>query len=406
MTDIKDTLLRYYAYANAGDWAAWCDLFAENAVVDEQLAGHIEGLPALRRLMKNGLVGYAAFQNVPERVLVSGAEGAVLSRITGRTHTGAVISAPVMNYFVFDAAGKIAYMTNVHDTVPFAPLSDPANREGRMKKRILVGLSEWGYWGEELVGPLHAFDAAGYEVTFFTPKGKRPVALGASLDPSYVDPPLGRSVTSQENAKRALELESSGRLARPKDLSRWFPERPYISSPTYLRELEAYHSALAERQSEIEAYDALLLVGGSGALLDLVNNFRVHDLILAFYRLGKPIATECYAVGCLAFAREEDRKSIIRGKHVTGHLLEYDYKEGTGFVGTDFVMGPPPYPLEYILRDAVEPGGEYHANIGHPTSAIVDYPFITSRSTPDSYLCGELVVAVLEKGLRKYGWEA
>lgn len=406
MASIQEHLSRYYAYANAGDWAAWCDLFAEDTVLDEQLAGRIEGLPALRRLMKDGLTGYAEFQNVPERALISGLEAAVLSRITGKTHTGAVISARVMNYFRFDDAGKIAYMTNVHDTVPFAPLSDPANRGGRMKKRILMGLSEWGYWGEELVGPLHAFDAAGYEVTFFTPKGKKPVALRASLDPSYIDPALGRSVTSAENAKKARAIESSDRLNNPKDLSRWFPERPYISSSTYLRELEAYHAALAERQKELEGYDALLLVGGSGAIVDLVNNYRVHDLILGFYRLGKPIAMECYAVGCLAFARDEDRKSIIRGKHVTGHLLEYDYKEGTGFEGTDFVMGPPPYVLEYILRDAVAPDGEYHANIGNPTSVIVDYPFITSRSTPDSYLCGELVVAVLEKGLRKYGWVA
>jgi putative intracellular protease/amidase len=311
-----------------------------------------------------------------------------------------------MNYFRFDPAGRIAYMANFHDTVPFAPLFDPANQRGNVKKKILVGLSEWGYWGEELVGPLHAFDAAGYEVTFFTPKGKKPVALAASLDPTYIDPPLGRSVTSEETARRVRELEASGRLDHPMNLSRWFPERPYASSPTYLRELEAYHATLAERQREIEGYDALLVVGGSGALVDLVNNARLHDLILAFYRLDKPLAMECYGVGCLAFAREEDRASILRGKHVTGHCLEYDYKDGTGFAGIDFNMGPPPYPLELILRDAVGPGGEYHGNVGHPTSAIVDYPFITSRSTPDSYLCGQLVVDVLEKGLRKYGWVA
>ena len=29
---------------------------------------------------------------------------------------------------------------------------------------ILVVLSEWGYWGEELLGPLETFDAAGYQV--------------------------------------------------------------------------------------------------------------------------------------------------------------------------------------------------------------------------------------------------
>ena len=89
-----------------------------------------------------------------------------------------------------------------------------------------------------------------------------------------------------------------------------------------------------------------------------MNNQRVHDLILAFYDADKLIGAECYGVACLAFARNwEDRKSILAGKHVTGHCIEYDYKYGTGFMGTNFVMGPPPYPLEWILRDATAPGG-------------------------------------------------
>ena len=67
-------------------------------------------------------------------------------------------------------------------------------------------------------------------------------------------------------------------------------------------------------------------------------------------------------------------------------------------------MGPPPYPLEYILRDATAPDGRVHGNVGHATSVIVDYPFITGRSTPDSYLTGEKMVEVLEKGLKRYGW--
>ena len=37
-----------------------------------------------------------------------------------------------------------------------------------MSKKILVVLSEWGYWGEELVGPLEVLDAAGYESVFMT----------------------------------------------------------------------------------------------------------------------------------------------------------------------------------------------------------------------------------------------
>jgi putative intracellular protease/amidase len=167
-----------------------------------------------------------------------------------------------------------------------------------------------------------------------------------------------------------------------------------------------------EAQRGIEKYDALLIVGGSGPLVDLANNQRCHDLILAFLAADKPVGAECYGVACLAFARDMNlRQSIIRGKHVTGHCLEYDYKDGTGFVVArntflDFNMGPPPYPLEFILRDATGPDGGYHGNFGHPTSVIVDYPFITGRSTPDSVLTGQKMIEVLDGSppLRRWGW--
>ena len=176
--------------------------------------------------------------------------------------------------------------------------------------------------------------------------------------------------------------------------------------------MEIYNQKIVLAEEEVAKYDAMIIVGGSGPLFDLVNNQRVHDLILAFYRANKPIAAECYGVTCLAFARNiENRKSIIHGKRVTGHCLEYDYKDGTGYMEdrdkpADFNMGPPPYPLEYILRDATGHCGEYIGNFGHPTSVIVDYPFVTGRSTPDSYLTGRKVIEVLDGNppLRRWGW--
>lgn len=274
-------------------------------------------------------------------------------------------------------------------------------------KKILTILSEWGYWGEELVGPLEAFDAEGYYVDFATPMGKRPIALPPSMDPYFIDPPLGKPVVSQEMAEKVKQLDDpkNPRLDNPIVLSKWLPDRPYWSSPKFLREMEAYYKAVDEVQKDLEQYDTLLIVGGSGPIIDLANNHRVHELILSFYRMGKPIAAECYGVTCLAFARDlGDRKSIIWGKHVTGHCKEYDYLDGTGFVGTDINMGPPPYPLEYILRDATGPDGQYHGNVGKEISVIVDYPFITGRSTPDSYMTGKKLVEVLEQGLTRYGW--
>jgi putative intracellular protease/amidase len=285
------------------------------------------------------------------------------------------------------------------------------------RRRILVVLSEWGYWGEELAGPLGELDRAGYRVDFCTPTGKRPNAIPVSMDPDYFDPPLNRPVTTPEMAARVRELDDPStaqgkRLDGPIDLSAWFPERPYFSAPCFVRLLEAYHRQLVTARRRLAELDALLIVGGSGPIVDLVNNQRVHDLILAFVEADKPVAAECYGVACLAFARDMNlRRSLIWGKHVTGHCLEYDYKDGTGFVKArgqflDFNMGPPPYPLEFILRDATGPDGAYHGNFGRPTSVIVDYPFITGRSTPDSVLTGQKLIEVLDGAppLRRWGW--
>lgn len=281
-----------------------------------------------------------------------------------------------------------------------------------MAKKILVVVSEWGFWGEELIGPIEVFEKAGYQSVFMTPTGKRPVAIGVSMDPTYVDPPLGRSVTSPEMAAKVKQIDdpSDKRLDNPLSLADLIPLHPYWSAPEVLRKWESYYRDVAAAQEKLKEYDALLIVGGSGPIVDLVNNNRAHELILAFLRLGKPVAAECYGVACLAFARDlGERKSIIWGKHVTGHCKEYDYLDGTGFMkargqGLDFNMGPPPYPLEYILRDATGPDGGYHGNVGKETSVIVDYPFITGRSTPDAYLTGEKIIEVLEKGLKRFGW--
>ncbi|GIE30763.1 hypothetical protein Ait01nite_038080 [Actinoplanes italicus] len=285
--------------------------------------------------------------------------------------------------------------------------------------KVLFAVSEWGYWGEELVGPLEACDQAGYEVEFVTPTGARPTPLAVSMNTDYADPPQGKAVTSAEMARKTRDLDATDRLDKPHDLAGWLPERPYPSSPAYLRDSEEYYRKVERVVThDLPAYDALVIVGGSGAMVDLANNQRLHELILGFVRLDRPVAAVCYGVAALAFARDPLRKlSIIRGKRVTGHPIDYDYHDGTGFEGPHAVdgsnsgfgdgyvnFGPPFYPLEYILRDAVGPEGEFIGNVGHVESVIVDHPFITARSTESSVGCGRALVDVLGQGLRRYGW--
>ncbi|CAN5720997.1 hypothetical protein BH23DEI1_BH23DEI1_08110 [soil metagenome] len=116
----REILDAYYDRANAGAWDAWCDLFTEDVVIDEQLAGHIEGLGTLRPMMNGMARAYSAFQNVPTHVLVEADQGAVVSHISAANAAGVPIEADVMNYFRF-RGGKIAYMANFHDARPFAP---------------------------------------------------------------------------------------------------------------------------------------------------------------------------------------------------------------------------------------------------------------------------------------------
>jgi len=119
--ETRDVVNRYYELANAGDWDAWCDLFAADQVMDEQLAGRVEGRETLRGMMKGFPGMYASFSNVPAHIVVEGEQAAVVSHISARTPAGDSIEANVANYFQVKD-GLITYMGNFHDTKPFAPV--------------------------------------------------------------------------------------------------------------------------------------------------------------------------------------------------------------------------------------------------------------------------------------------
>jgi putative intracellular protease/amidase len=275
-----------------------------------------------------------------------------------------------------------------------------------MSRKFLIVLSEWGYWGEELIGPLDAIQKRGDSFDFVTAKGKKPPALPPSMEVGFFDVPLDKVVTDEYYAKRTREVFESDLTDHPINLEEWFPMRPYFAQPNFAHKLEAYYNEREKKWEDLKQYDALIMAGGSGPMVDMVNNQRVHDLIFGFLNQGKLVVAECYAVAALAFAREwSDRdKAIIYGKHVTGHALEYDWKVGTGFAVSPLDFGTPFYPLELILRAAVGPDGQYHGGVGHTLSTILDYPFLTGRSTQDSALVGELTYKVLDEGLKRYGW--
>ncbi|GGU27873.1 nuclear transport factor 2 family protein [Streptomyces violascens] len=117
--EIVDT---YYRLANSGEWDAWCDLFAVDQTMDEQLAGHVEGRETLREMMKGFPEMYASFSNTPVHIVVDGEQAAVVSHISAVTTGGDTVEAEVCNYFRI-SSGLIHYMSNFHDSVPFAAVT-------------------------------------------------------------------------------------------------------------------------------------------------------------------------------------------------------------------------------------------------------------------------------------------
>jgi ketosteroid isomerase-like protein len=118
----RDVIEMYYDSVNRGDWDTWLTLFKDDVAIDEQLAGHVEGVEILRGAIDVMQRGYSKFQNVPRHIVVEGEQAAVVSHISAANASREPIEADVANYFRLED-GKIAYMANFHDSVPFQPFT-------------------------------------------------------------------------------------------------------------------------------------------------------------------------------------------------------------------------------------------------------------------------------------------
>jgi ketosteroid isomerase-like protein len=121
MTNLE-IIQKYFELASAGKWDDWFDLFSEDMVYQEQLAGRIEGRETMRPMMQGFPQAYKVFKNEARSMFVSGDEGAAVSHISAQAmkYPDEPIEAEAMLYLKFKD-GKIVYAQNFHDSKPFAP---------------------------------------------------------------------------------------------------------------------------------------------------------------------------------------------------------------------------------------------------------------------------------------------
>jgi len=253
-----------------------------------------------------------------------------------------------------------------------------------MKKKVLILATNYGTWGEELQAPWDIIKAAGHEVTLATWFGKKPLPLMVSCDPEFFDPIIKTYVNPPEVCDRIKELT---------DGNEW-------------------DSPLKFAEADMKDFDAVVLTGGLGAMIDMCNNFHVHKLIKDAIAQDKLVGALCYAVSALVFCREDDENqhSVIWGKKITAHPASWDFY-GPEWEFTYDLYGATPdnngtdvhspgflWPVEHLVREAVGPDGlciaREDASREDPEVAF-DWPFVTGTSVESSIAYGEKIVEVL-----------
>lgn len=117
-----ETIDKVFYYLNdgftKGNLDSWVELFADDFVMDEQLAGHVEGVEPIKALARGMLNGYSKWIQNPWKVITQGDEAFVFWDIEAITSNGVEINAKGANFYRVKN-GKLVYLTNCHDTVPF-----------------------------------------------------------------------------------------------------------------------------------------------------------------------------------------------------------------------------------------------------------------------------------------------
>lgn len=204
---------------------------------------------------------------------------------------------------------------------------------------------ETGWWAEELFAPLERLEGAGHKVDLASPLGGKPVLDQVSLQSDY--DPDGKYKAMYESGR----ADSTVKLA-----------------DVHARE-----------------YDALLIVGGHGAMYDLAKDSHLHSLINEMYDQGSIIAAECHGPAPLIWATRPDGKSIIEGKTVTGYPNEI---EPEGLLDI----------LPFSLEDELTKTARYDkGSLEKKAHAVwADDQIVTSRDPFSSELMGEELVKALK----------
>lgn len=215
-----------------------------------------------------------------------------------------------------------------------------------------------GFWWEELVHSYREFTGAGYEVVIASPNG-------GSLEGDDLSDPR------DERRLEADDLLSLG----------------FINSPEHMALLE---DVPAVSELDIDDFDAVFLVGGSGPMYTFVDNPTIHALVRDFYQAGKITAVICHATSVLLRTTLSSGELLVKGKTWTGFAnSEEDYSDD--FVGQQLQ----PFRIEDEARKLEDTN--FIVQGPYTPHAVRDGNLITGQQQASAAQTARLVIEALGK---------
>jgi len=190
-----------------------------------------------------------------------------------------------------------------------------------MKVLFIITNDKIGYWLSELTHPYALLSERGIEIDIASPKG------GATTKAMESDPYFAKSW-------------------EPDDLM----SKGFLSDKTLV---EKVANTLPLAGLKLDSYEAVHVVGGAGAAVDLFPNEEVGKILEHFFAKDQVVGAICH--GTIALANSPKR---ITGRKVTGFSLAEDL-EAEKLYGKDFIPNFPQPVLEEAgaIFSNVEPWG-------------------------------------------------
>jgi putative intracellular protease/amidase len=246
-----------------------------------------------------------------------------------------------------------------------------------MSKRVLVPLPDRDFDVTEVAVPWRLLTHAGHEVVFATERGGAPPAC----DPLLLTGVLFGKLGAEPEAKSFYgELEGDA----------------------------AFRAPLAWSRIEPADFDALLLPGGHApGMRQYLGSELVQSKVVAFVKLGRPLAAICHGVLVAARARDPDtRRSPIHARRTT---CLPKWMEWSAYALTAWKLGRYYRTYDAYVEDEVKAALDSPSQfergpldfargtmtVDEPTFVVEDGPYVSARWPGDAYAFARALLARL-----------